>query len=144
MKGLHMTREQAEAHQKRHGFLKDLQANRQEFHKAMEGRIVSKPRDRMNKTEREYSLIIEAMKRRGEILRWEFEGMTLRLADDCKFTPDFFVIVSEVPLRIRFCEVKGKHIWDDSKVKFRIARKLHSWAQWELHQKNKDGWTRLL
>ncbi len=44
----------------------------------------------MNKTEREYALILEARKRAGEIRRYEFEGITLRFAN-VKYTPDFVV-----------------------------------------------------
>ncbi len=36
----------------------------------------------MNKTEAEFAMILQAQKRAGEILRYEFEGITLRLAAD--------------------------------------------------------------
>ena len=97
----------------------------------------------MTGTEREYSMQLEAMKRRGEIFDWKFEGITLRLADRCRYTPDFFVIVAMAPLRLRFCEIKGRHVWDDSKVKFKVAREQNKWAEWELHQKTKGGWRRI-
>ncbi len=45
----------------------------------------------MNKTESEFALLLEAQKRTNEILRYEFEGVTLRFAN-VKYTPDFVVL----------------------------------------------------
>lgn len=99
---------------------------------------------KMNGTESQYALILEAMKRRGDIADYQFEGMTIRLADNCKYTPDFFILVSLVPLKIRFAETKGAHIWDDSKVKFKVAKEQNPWAEWEMHQRKQGEWARIL
>lgn len=99
---------------------------------------------RQNKTELAFGLILESQKNRGEIVDYRFEGVTIRLADDCRYTPDFFIIVSLDPLKIRFAETKGKHIWDDSKIKWRVAKEQNSWAEWELWQKKGAEWNRLL
>jgi hypothetical protein len=95
----------------------------------------------MNKTETDFSHILEAQKRRGEILTYTYEGVTLSIGIGCKFTPDFFVVVSHDPLRLRCCETKGRHIWDDAKVKYRVARSIHSWAEWQLWQKVGGQWS---
>lgn len=137
MKGIEMTAAQVEAfNRKHHGAVIEKAATMPQE--------AIRPKDRMNVTEREFSLILEAQKRRGDILEWRFEGMTVRLADNCKFTPDFFVIVSRDPLKIRFVETKGRHIWDDSKVKFRVAKEQNSWAEWEMHQKLSGQWRQIL
>lgn len=51
---------------------------------------VERRRGIMNKTERAFSMILEAQKQKGEILRWEFEGITLRFSG-LRYTPDFVV-----------------------------------------------------
>lgn len=112
------------------------------------------PRDTsgMTKTEAEYALILEAMKRRGEILRYEYEGMTLRW-NGVKYTPDF-VVIKELRIgdqiafayQTTFIEVKGA--WTKGKYERAVERFRHAKTYWpefafELHQKTKDGWRRL-
>jgi hypothetical protein len=140
-RGLVMSLAQAEAHQVKHGF-----AFQPQIVPPSETAKVQKLRrgKQMNATESAYSLILEAMKRRGDIADYKFEGLTLRLADDCRYTPDFFIIVARDPLQIRFAETKGAHIWDDSKVKFRVAKEQNPWAEWEMHQKIKCDWSRII
>ena len=41
-------------------------------------------------------------------------------------------------------EVKGRKVWDDAKVKFRVAKEGNPWAEWEMHQKDGNAWIRLL
>jgi len=77
----------------------------------------------MNATEADYSLGLEGMKRRGEMLRYEFEGFTLRWAD-MRYTPDVVVFSQQFKVlnpessddfigpQIKLIEVKGAHIWD--------------------------------
>lgn len=50
---------------------------------------------RMNNTEFEYSKHLELLKRIGEIVDYSFECETLKIGDDCRYTPDFRVIKSE-------------------------------------------------
>ncbi len=112
-------------------------------------------RGRMNKTEAEYALILEAMKRKGEILRYEFEGITLRFAG-VKYTPDFVVFTGE-PLHdgevlrekpIKFIEIKGGFIGGNKAraiERFRHARTYWPEFQFEMWQRQKGGhWKQLL
>ena len=132
-KGLTMSLADVEAHQRKHGFTVGLyEPNQPE---------VVKRRDRMNKTEAAFARRLEAMQAHGDIVSFTFEAITLRLADDCRYTPDFFVIVSSDPLRLRFYEVKGGHIWDDAKVKFKVARENITWAEWEMWQNKGGEWS---
>ncbi len=108
------------------------------------------PRARMNKTEAEFAMILEAMKRKGEILRYEFEGITLRWFD-MRYTPDFVVIESTSAMfagycRIKFIEVKGAHIHysQQAMARFKGARGFWPEFTFELHQKTKEGWKQLI
>ena len=102
----------------------------------------------MNKTEAEYALILEEQKRKGEILRWEFEGITLRFAN-VKFTPDFVVFMSS-PVRsdCKFIEVKGpfcKGKFERAVERFRHAKTYYGDVfSFELHQKTKNGWQQII
>lgn len=79
---------------------------------------VKTPRPRQNKWEREYDAKLRAMYGRGEIQWYEFEGMTLRLADDTRYTPDFAVMHNDG--HVEMVEVKG-FIREDALVKFKVA-----------------------
>ena len=103
-----------------------------------------KPRRKaMTQTESGFAMFLEAQRRTGEIHSYKFEGVTLRLADNCRYTPDFLVVVSLSPLKIRLVEVKGRHVWDDSKVKYKVAKDLYPWAEWQLWQKAKGRWSQI-
>jgi len=102
-------------------------------------------RDRMNKTEREFGAILEAMKRGGEIVRYEYEGLSLRWSG-MRYTPDFVVILGEVQRMacgIRLIEVKGPHIWDRDIVRFKGARAYWPEFAFEMWQKARGEWRRL-
>lgn len=105
-------------------------------------------RREMNKTESEFALMLEAQKRNGEILRYEFEAITLRWAD-MRYTPDFLVIIptdfhidGEQITRTKLIEVKGRHIWDRDIVRFKGARAYWPEFAFEMHVKTKQGWKR--
>lgn len=101
----------------------------------------------MNKTEKEFSWMLEAQKREGKILRWEYEGITVKWAG-MRYTPDFVVCfsyseVDRVSTGFKMIEVKGPHIWDRDIVRFKGAK--HYWPEFEfeMHQKTKNGWKRI-
>lgn len=72
----------------------------------------------MNKLEAEYARVLDAQRAAGEIQGYMFERVTLKLADNCRYTPDFMVLLSDDT--IRFAEVKG--FWrDDARVKIKVA-----------------------
>lgn len=79
------------------------------------------PRGQMNGTELAYFKVLEQRMQFGAILWFFFEGLTLKLAADCRYTPDFVVMNSEGLIECH--EVKG--FWrDDAKVKIRVAASL--------------------
>lgn len=72
----------------------------------------------MNKTEKARAVELEAMKRSGLIADWWYEALTLKLADDCRYTPDFLIQERDGSLRLE--ETKG--FWrDDAKVKTKLC-----------------------
>jgi hypothetical protein len=91
-----------------------------------------------SKTEREYHNILELRKKAGDILWFRHEGITLKLGDDCRYTPDFFVMAPDGTMSI--IEVKGGFIRPDSIVKLRAAAAQYPF-RFLMAQKTKDGWT---
>lgn len=75
----------------------------------------------MNKTEASYAARLELQKHTGNILWYKFEGITFKLADDTRYTPDFVVMLANGELEAH--EVKGQ--WqDDAKVKIKVAASM--------------------
>ncbi len=108
----------------------------------------------MNGVESEFALRLEAQKRAGEILHYEFEGITLRFAN-VKYTPDFVVfstlnrseMVKAEWRAVKFIEVKGPFIRGNREravERFRHAKTYWPEFTFELHQKTKDGWRQLI
>ncbi len=56
-------------------------------------------------------------------------GITLKLANGCKYTPDFFV---KDPRGLRAYEAKGAHAWDDAIVKLKVAASQNRWLTFYL------------
>lgn len=71
----------------------------------------------MNKTEARF---FEILKLRHPGWRISFECVTLKLGDDCRYTPDFFVEDGSCSIPICY-ECKNKQVWDDSIVKLKTA-----------------------
>lgn len=81
------------------------------------GRHKHKPGE-MNAQEREYAARLDMRKRVGEIELFMFEAVTLKLAPDTRYTPDFGVMLTDGTFE--FHEVKG-HMEDDAWVKIKVA-----------------------
>lgn len=80
----------------------------------------------MNKTEASYEAHLSLRKRLGEVLWYRFEGITLKLADDTRYTADFAVLMADGRLELHDCKAlwrgaKRPHIEDDALVKLRMA-----------------------
>ena len=72
----------------------------------------------MNATETRYAEYLDAEKHHGRVAWYAFEGVKLRLADACFYTPDFAVMLSDG--RMEMHEVKG-FFTDDARVKIKVA-----------------------
>lgn len=94
----------------------------------------------MNKTEAAYALELEALRSKGLLAWWRFEGVKLRLADATFYTPDFVVMQSSGVLAMH--EVKG-FMTDKANVKLKVAASLFPFRFVLVRQvakKNGGGW----
>jgi len=101
----------------------------------------------MNKTERAYALELEDMRTRGEILRWQFEAITLLLVDPkdtgkrgVRYTPDFAIWLPDKTLC--FVEIKG-FLREDAKLKFLMARISFPEFEFVMLRKHGPNWDRI-
>lgn len=79
-------------------------------------------RGSMNRTEERRAHELAALERSGEIARWAFEGVKLRLATGAWYTPDF--AVWGLDGRLAFEEVKG--FWREAaRVRIKVAARLY-------------------
>lgn len=78
----------------------------------------------MNAVERRYAAELELRRMRGEILRWDFEPETLRVASvRATYTPDFRVMLTGG--EIEFHEVKGGVFEAAAKLRLKVAADSH-------------------
>jgi hypothetical protein len=67
-----------------------------------------------------------------------YEPLKLRIDDTCWYCPDFYDPRDDNLLR-----GQGRHAWEDSIVKFKAARAIHTWAKFEMHQKKLGVWRQI-
>lgn len=103
--------------------------------------LLASPYEGMNKTETRYAQILEVRKIGGEIKDWLFEPFSLRLTKATFYKPDFLVVTLE---RFEIHEIKGGRIWDDAKVKFKVARDKFPWFLFRMMQYKKGRWKEIL
>lgn len=85
----------------------------------------------MNKGEARYAQYLDLQIRAGEVKRYWFEGITLRLADRTRFTVDFLVQLADDSLECRDVKggkkKKGKPLFwceEDAKIKIKVAAEM--------------------
>lgn len=120
---------------------------------------------KMTRPEREYGMILEAMKRKGEIVDYRFQGMSLPWGADpvtgrqMRYKCDWLVIttvgkewyhqgggkpnISEPTVGLKLIEVKGAHIWKDDRTRFKGCRAEWPMFQFEMHQLTRGEWRRI-
>lgn len=107
---------------------------------AMAPAVRKRPRKAgMNGTEGEYARTLETLRLAGEIVAWRFEAVTFNLDEETKYTPDFMVVGKS---GIEFHEVKGGHVWEDSRIKWKWARDAWPWFTWVWARKRRGAWER--
>lgn len=100
-----------------------------------DGMVVKKSTDveNLNKLETAW---YEIMKRRGFV--WlGVQNITIKLADRCRYTPDFSAVTQEG--RFHFYETKG-FMRDDANVKIKTAARLFPWAKFILVTRIEGEW----
>lgn len=83
------------------------------------------PKDKMNQTEKAYSLRLEAQRQRGEIIDWKFHPLRVRLADATYYEVDFLVLHSD--MRIAIHETKGGFTTDKGQLKIKLCAEVLPW-----------------
>lgn len=90
----------------------------------------------MNKLEKARGVELEAARRNGLLRSWRYEKVTLKLADDCRYTPDFCVIENDGGITLE--ETKG-HWREDAKIKIKVAAEQFPEFTFKALQRAKDG-----
>lgn len=76
----------------------------------------------MNKLEARWAQELDFRRRAGEVACYRFESLTLKLADGCRYTPDFLVCLADGTLELHEC--KG-FMRDDAAVKLRVCAEMY-------------------
>lgn len=107
---------------------------------AARGRAVRRTSGEMNKTEAAYAAALDLRIIAGELAAWWFESITFKLAPDCRYTPDFVVMLPDGIIEVH--EVKG--FWeDDALVKIKVAAQMFPFRFVAIHavaKKDGGGW----
>ncbi|MFM7010064.1 MAG: DUF1064 domain-containing protein [Betaproteobacteria bacterium] len=106
-----------------------------------------------NKTEAEYEAYLTALYHAGQIDGFKFEGITLKLADNTRFTPDFIVFAADGVVELHDTKGTTKKtrsngekeavpwIEEDANIKLKVCA-----DQWPFRVfavfKTKEGWQR--
>jgi len=96
----------------------------------------------MNKTEAEYAAMLENLRQRGWVAMWKYEAITLKLADNTRYTPDFLVLMADGTLE--FHETKGGFIREDGWLKLKMAAALFPFRFYlcqKAAKKDGGGWS---
>lgn len=102
-----------------------------EFNRKLEIRPCSEE-ETLNQTEADYLVWLRKMRP-----QWiGVKCITLNLGDKCKFTPDFWALDAE---GLRAIDTKGKHVWEDSIIKMKMAARLFPFIRFVKAQRIKRG-----
>jgi hypothetical protein len=105
------------------------------------GRTTKHVHGQMNGTEAAYAQHLHQMKLAGSVIDFWFESWTFKLADACRYTPDFAVLMADGMVELH--EVKG--YWeDDALVKIKVAAEMFPFrflAVQKIAQKAGGGWS---
>jgi hypothetical protein len=96
------------------------------------------PEEKLNKTEREFLARLRA----GVYGKMQWIGIfpiTLKLAHDCRYTPDFATRMEAGDFRL--WEVKGAHVWEDAIIKLKVAASMFPFWTFVKAQKKDGLWT---
>lgn len=74
----------------------------------------------------------------GEIAECVFEGKTFELAHRCSYTPDWYVVRADGGIECHEC--KGSHVWDDARVKLKVAARMNPEVKFVLARWWKETW----
>lgn len=93
---------------------------------------------KLNKTERAYWEHLKQSQLLDSRISWVgVQNITLKLADDCRLTCDFFVILDGQLIAI---DTKGSFVREDSKIKLKVAARLFPWIKFFIVRRSNYGW----
>ncbi len=99
----------------------------------------------MNQTEASYAESLQVRKLASEIIDWQFEAITFKLADGCRYTPDFAVWRHDGTMEFVDCKGGGP-IDPKSIVKVKVAAERFPQFDFVIEQKQAKkaggGWKR--
>jgi hypothetical protein len=99
----------------------------------------------MNQTETAFADLLQARKLAGEIIDFQFEAITFKLADGCRYTPDFAIWLADGSMELVDCKGAGP-VDDKSRVKVKVAAEKFPMFLFVIEQrqakKNGGGWKR--
>lgn len=96
--------------------------------------LQSTDESKLNKTE---WLFLLWMRQQPAVAWIGVQNITLKLADDCRYTPDFAWV--NLIGKFEFIEVKG--FWrDDARVKIKVAARMFPWAKFKAVKRVKNEW----
>jgi hypothetical protein len=88
-----------------------------------------------NKLERDYGARLDAD---PNVVWHKYEGITLKLAHDTRYTPDYAVMLADGTIELHEC--KGPHAWEDSIVKLRCAAEMFPFVFWIARRDKEGAW----
>ena len=97
---------------------------------------------KMNKTETKFAEVLEHRRRLGELVSWQFEPLTFKLAKGSTYTPDFLIEFATGGLEA--VDVKGGGGWEDNaRTKIKNAARRFPWLTWAGEKLERGhGWRR--
>jgi hypothetical protein len=102
---------------------------------------------KMTRPEREYGLILAAMKSRDEITDYRWQGMSLAWGEDpatgrlMRYKCDWLVISRA---GFTLIETKGPHIFRKDVIRFKGCRAAWPMFKFEMHQLAQGAWRQIL
>ena len=132
-RGLNWSEDQYNAHQAKHGRGKLVVV------REPEKKIIRQSGKTPNKTELRFENdYLKIRKMKGEIERYAYEPIKLKLGNGLLYVPDWYVVHS--PFRIAIYEIKGAKIFDGALEKLKTAAHLYPEFEWWLYQWKGGEW----
>jgi hypothetical protein len=85
------------------------------------GRGTARKPGTMNRLESEYAAVLTARLHAGEVAWFRYESMTFKIGPDCRYTPDFAVMLADGTIELH--ETKG-FMQEDALVKIKACVEL--------------------
>lgn len=86
-----------------------------------------------SKLEEAWAQVLTWRQQAGELVRWDYEPVSLKIAEGCRYTPDFLSVTSDG--RCVYAEVKG---WMREAARVRLHVAAQRYRQWEFWLVTRD------